>query len=366
MALVRDVLDALEKIAPQRYAFPFDKVGLQVGNPHSEVRRAAVSLDRSLGAISFAKGNDCQLLLSHHPLIFTPLETVDTRSHVGRSVVELVRNDISFIAAHTNWDSALGGINDALVDLLGLEHVKAFGTASEVARYKLVFFCPEDCCQRLIDAVSEAGAGSVGLYSRCAFFSEGTGTFVAGEGTNPAVGSQGGREEIRESRVELVVPSDRRRAVVRALEKNHPYEEPAYELYLLDGDPEQAAGRVGELPQAITLQDLAGKLDSLLHSRCWTWGGRDEKVRKIAVVGGAADGEWMFAQRAGADVLVTGEVKQHVAVEAGESGMKILAAGHYATEQPGCVSLKGRMADALPEIEWLLYVPDEGRHGRPW
>ena len=85
-------MSALELVAPQRYAFESDKVGLQVGDPQAPITRAAYGLDRSLGAIGFAAANGCQLLLSHHPLIYTPLEAVDTRSHVGRSVLELVKS----------------------------------------------------------------------------------------------------------------------------------------------------------------------------------------------------------------------------------------------------------------------------------
>src|SRR5580698_4241563 len=114
MSSVQDVLDSLEAIAPSRFAFDFDRVGLQVGDPRQTVTRAAVSLDRSLGAIELAHSHDCELLVSHHPLIFTPVGSVDTRTHTGRSILELAANRISFIAAHTNWDSASPGLNDHL------------------------------------------------------------------------------------------------------------------------------------------------------------------------------------------------------------------------------------------------------------
>ena len=129
--------------------------------------------------------------------------------------------------------------------------------------------------------------------------------------------------------------------------------------------PEQPAGRVGVLSQPTTLKELAPWLESTLGARAWAWGDAQRKIRKVAVVGGAADGEWQQAQRAGADVLVTGEVKQHVAVEAAESGFAIVAAGHYATEQPGVEDLRDKMAEVCPAVDWRLFAPAPGQAGRP-
>ena len=366
MPRVRDVLLALEAIAPARFAFSFDRVGLQVGDPNAEVKRALVSMDRSLGAIAYAGDHDCQLLLTHHPLIFTPLDTVDTKGHVGKSVLELAKRNIAFIAAHTNWDSARGGINDTLVDILELVEARAFGTAAEVQRLKLVFFCPEDQAATVIDAVSEAGAGVIGAYRRCAFTSPGSGTFIGDDTTRPTVGEPGLQTDVPELRVEMIVPAEKRRAIEKALLRSHPYEEPAYDLLETASHPEQPAGRIGKLVHPTTLADLAQLVEVRLDTKCWVWGDPHERVSKIAVVGGAADGEWMHAQREGAHVLITGEVRQHIAVEASESGMCLIAAGHYATEHPGSAALRDRMGAAMPEIEWLLFTPHAGLHGRPF
>lgn len=366
MPAVRDVLATLERIAPKRFAFDFDKIGLQVGNPDAPVSVAAVSLDRSLGAVEFARSIGAQLLLSHHPLIFAPLSTVDTRTHTGRTVLQLAKYDISFIAAHTNWDSAIGGINDVLADLLGLENVVSFGSAADVKRLKLIFFCPVADTERVIDAVSAAGAGVIGAYRRCAFSFVGKGTFIGNETTNPAVGQAGRQETVEEMRVEMVLRADQASTVSRALKKAHPYEEPAFDLLTLAPLAEQPAGRLGALSHALTLREFASLVDARLDTRSLAWGDPEKRIRRVAVVGGAADGDWIAAQRADADVLVTGEVKQHIAVEASESGMCILAAGHYATEHPGSAGLRERMAREMPDIEWQLFTPAPGRHGRPF
>ncbi len=362
---VREILAALETVAPARYAFSFDKVGLQVGDPEAEVTKAVVSLDRSRAAVAQAREEGAQLLLAHHPLLFSPLNKVLANDHTGRTVLELAAANIAFVAAHTNWDSAQGGVNDALAALLSLQQLKPFGFAEKVERLKLVFFCPADSADHLIDALSAAGAGVIGNYERCAFRSEGVGTFVGGEGSHPTVGEPGKVESVPELRVEMALRADQKRAVERALRETHPYEEPAYDFLVTPATPEQPAGRVGALAAPLSLADFAASVETSLNTKAWTWGDPARKIKRVAVVGGAADGEWMAAQRAGADVLVTGEVKQHIAVEAAESGFALIAAGHYATEQPGVAALLARMSEACPQVEWNLFTPPPGFAGRP-
>ena len=364
MATVHEVLDAVERIAPRRFAFGFDKVGLQVGDLNAPVRRAVVSLDRSRGAVAFAKAQGAQLLLAHHPLIFTPIEFVGRHGHVGTTLFELIEAGIAFIAAHTNWDCAEGGINDALAAKLGLIDIKPFGSASDVEQLKMVVTVPAAHADRVVDAASGAGAGQIGRYSRCAFMTTGTGTFVPGDGANPAAGAVGRLEQVEEVRIEMTVTDERRWHVEDAVRTSHPYEEPAIDFYNLTSGSGHPAGRVGKLSSSKTLRELADFAEASLGTRALSWGRADRQISRVAVVGGAADSEWISASNI-ADVFVTGEVKQHVALEAVESGSAIIAAGHYATEQPGCVALRDRMAQAMPEVDWLLFEPQPGEAGRP-
>jgi dinuclear metal center YbgI/SA1388 family protein len=366
MATVRDVLAALEVIAPLRFALSFDRVGLQVGDLEQKVTTGVVAMDRSLGAVQYAADCKAELLLTHHPLIFTPLASVDTRSHEGRTVIKLIQQGTSFIAAHTNWDAAQGGINDTLAEMLGLDKASSFGMSSEVAQLKLVFTCPPDSVEKVIDAASEAGAGVIGAYSRCAFTSEGMGTFIGDAISNPAVGTPGQQESAGETRVEMVVLESKAKAVCRAVRKTHPYEEPAIDLFQLRPICEQPLGRVGTLPTPMSLGDFALLCDQVLTTRSWTWGDPATKIKKVGIMGGAADNAWMDAQRAGADVLLTGEVKQQNGLEASESGMSMVAAGHYQTEHPGSAALCERMRQAMPAISWNLFVPPAGLFGRPF
>lgn len=365
MAKVQQILQALEKIAPARYAFDFDKVGLQVGDPSAQVTKAVVSLDRSLAAVAHAESVGAQLLVAHHPVIFRPIDSVTGASHVGRTILRLIRSDIAFIAAHTNWDSAQGGVNDVLCGLLGLSNVRSFGSARGVEQLKLVVFCPAGAVDPIIDACSEAGAGQIGLYRRCAFMHPGKGTFQGEEGANPAVGEAGQVETVDEMRVEMILPANRRSGVARAVLRSHPYEEPAYDFFCLADNPEQPSGRIGDLSEAMSLRDFSSFIERTLVTKCLAWGPESKRVSTVALVGGAADDEWRAAQREGADILITGEVKQHNALEASESGFPIMAAGHYATEHPGAVELANRLRAAVTDVEWLVFTPEAGEAGRP-
>ena len=347
MKTVADVLMALETIAPKRWAFSFDKVGLQVGDPAASVLNAVVALDRSLAASQFAVEKGAQLLLTHHPLLFQPLAAVTPGDHVGKTVQLLVQYGVAHVAAHTNWDSAPGGINDTLAKLLDLSTVSPFGEAAMVERHKIVFTVPEDRAEMTITACAEAGAGTIGAYRRCAFSVQGVGTFEPLPGANPAVGQVGRREDVLEARIEMSSPADNLSQVLRALREAHPYEEPAIDIYELSSNAEMPAGRIGGLNPPLALRAFSERLDHQLNVRSMTWGDPGALIARVAVTGGAADGEWKAAKAAGANVFVTGEVKQHIALEAVESGMAIIAAGHFATEKarlddrfrgPRCIS----------------------------
>jgi hypothetical protein len=101
------------------------------------------------------------------------------------------------------------------------------------ARRKLVVFVPVDALDAVRDAVFAAGAGRIGGYERCSWYTEGTGTFLAGEETSPVVGGRGVEERVAELRLETVFPAERQDEVVAALRRAHPYEEPAFDVYPL-------------------------------------------------------------------------------------------------------------------------------------
>ncbi len=310
MSRVADIAFAIEQIAPKRYAFPFDSVGLQVGDPSAQVTGIVFSLDRSLGAIEECQRLGASLLIAHHPLLFQPTSSVVANQDPGGRVHALALAGIAFIAAHTNWDSAKGGINDALAARLGLLDVKDFGTAAPVKQFRLVLHGPGP----QLDSWNDIGP----------------------------------QMTVREDQLLTL------RSLLAGVQ---------YDLTPLVDSFEQPAGRVGHLPSRMRLDAFQAYVDEALDTRATTWGAPGKIIRTVAVCGGAADGEYAFSS---ADVFLTGEVKQHIALAAVEQqGTAIVAAGHYATEQPGVEELRLRISAMFPEIPCHLYTPEKGSFGRP-
>jgi len=98
---------------------------------------------------------------------------------------------------------------------------------------KLVVFVPAEALDRVRSALFEAGAGRIGDYERCSWYTEGTGTFLGGEGASPTIGEAGREERVPELRLETVFPASRHDEVITALRRAHPYEEPAFDVYAL-------------------------------------------------------------------------------------------------------------------------------------
>lgn len=360
MPTVADLLSDVEALAPPSQAFPWDRIGLQIGDPGAEVTRVCVTLDSSQAAAAFAKAEDCQAIVGHHPVIWDPLKSLRADHPRQAAALAMAQHGQALIAAHTNWDSADHGINGTLCELLSLRQVRRFGSGADSAQAKIVVFCPEHKAPHVIDAMTKAGAGSIGAYERCAFHTNGMGTFIGGPGSNPAVGQAGVIEEVEEARIEMVAPMALAQQVAQAARQAHPYEEPATDIYPLTGGESWGMGRVGEC-DATTAAELTAQLDDLLSTRTLCFG--NAEIKSLAIVGGAAGGEWRAAQASGADALLTGEVKQDVMLAAMEAGFTVLAAGHYATEQPGMKTMAGR----LKEKGWdaRLHEPKPGTAGRP-
>lgn len=355
MAKVRDVLEFVEQIAPARWAMKGDRIGLQIGDADADVRRAVVTLDATPEALTGDGTDPVDLVVSHHPTIWNALASLTPSVPGFKAIRAMVQNDVALIAAHTNWDAAPGGVNDALAERLGLTDVTPFGHGTSATPHKLVVFVPEPQSDRLIDALSEAGAGRIGDYRRCAFSVPGVGTFIGGESTNPVIGQRGRVETVSELRIEMLVPPGRESAVVDALLSTHPYEEPAFDLVRLRPTEEMPIGRIGVLDRDLSASELTSLVDQRLHTRTRTLGDRGACGSVVAVVGGAGGDLWEAARSAGADFLVTGEVRHSDAVAAQDRGIAVLDAGHYETEQPGVEALAAILAENLTDVEWRCH-----------
>jgi dinuclear metal center YbgI/SA1388 family protein len=247
VARVRDIAEAIDRIAPTLLSEAWDNSGLQVGALTSEANRVLVALTPMDEVFEEAEETGADFLLFHHPLIFNPLKRMDTGSYPGDLVARAVRGGLAVYAAHTSYDAAPEGVSIALAEALGLrgpfEVISPRGSLR-----KLVIFVPEENVNTVADALANAGAGVIGEYTHCTFRTPGMGTFLGGEATDPYLGEKGRLEKVEEIRLETVVPAHAADRAVAAATAAHPYEEVALDLYPVDGRPEAAASWMNEPP----------------------------------------------------------------------------------------------------------------------
>ena len=330
------VMDAMERFAPHHLAEGWDNVGLIVGQPCCKVTKILVTLDVTMPVAQYAAEHHYDLILCHHPPIFKPLTALRTDTKQGEILALLLRHSIAVYTAHTNLDIAAGGVNDVLAAKLGLQDVRPLHTTYEDKLLKLAVFVPITHAASVRDAICQAGAGHIGQYSCCTFQTAGTGTFLPLPGTKPFLGQQGQLEFASEVRLETIVPHSRCQAVLQAMMAAHPYEEVAYDLYqVVNSGYKYGLGRIGCLPDSRSFSQWVEQAKAALGITVLKAAGPAEKdVRIVAVCGGSGASLINDAVQAGADVLITGDVKYHEAQQAADQGLIVIDAGHFATEQP--------------------------------
>ena len=356
---VRDVIAAVDRLAPFGLAEPWDHVGLQVGSDGDELpcggagRADAapvvlVALEVDDRVLDEAARAGARVVVSHHPLIFDPLERLSDDTESGRLALRAAREGVAVIAAHTSLDKARGGMADVVAELLGLEAVQPLQpAASDVL--KLVGFVPEDDADLVRKALFAAGAGVIGEYEHCSWSTGGQGTFFGGETTRPVAGAAGRDETVSELRLEVVFPRRLRRRVTGAYIAAHPYEEPAFDIVPLENEVASLGlGRLGVLPAPATLAALAAEVAAVLRLPSVRYAGDGAReVRRVAVLPGSGAEAIARGVAHVADVLVTGDVKYHEARAAQAQGLALIDAPHGVTEQEGVLRWAGRLADAL-------------------
>ncbi|MDR4888967.1 Nif3-like dinuclear metal center hexameric protein [Fredinandcohnia sp. QZ13] len=327
-----EVIQVFEQFSPKYLAVEGDrdKIGLQIGTLNKPVKKMMVVLDLLEEVVDEAISSEVDLIIAHHPPIFRPLRAVQTDTPAGRIIEKCILHNIAVYAAHTNLDVAVGGVNDLLANALELTDIELLAPTYEERLKKLAVYVPKEAADEVRTALGTAGAGFIGEYSHCTFNTQGTGTFLPHEGTNPHIGVVGQLEKVDEIKIETVFPSSLQKKVVTAMLKAHPYEEVAYDIYPLENEGNVLGlGRVGYLQHEMTLQQFAEHVkDKLEVDGIRVVGSLADKVKKVAVLGGDGNKYVSHAKRAGADVYVTGDMYYHVAHDAMMMGLNIVDPGH--------------------------------------
>jgi dinuclear metal center YbgI/SA1388 family protein len=280
---------------------------------------------------AIAKG--CNLIISHHPILFKGLKRLNGSNYVERTLILAIQNNIALYALHTNLDNIHTGVNQKIADRIGLIHTRILQPKIQQLM-KLTFFAPRDQAGEVRDALFAEGAGIIGNYSGCSFNSEGLGTFVPEQGSNPTIGKIGTIHEEPETRVEMMFPGYLQKKVLNALFSAHPYEEVAYYLHELS-NPNQyiGSGMIGELKDEMPFMAFLQHLkDSMKVQFIRHTGMVKENIRRVALCGGSGSFLLASARKAGADIFITGDFKYHDFFNA-ENDLVIADIGHYESEQ---------------------------------
>lgn len=343
------ITSLIEKLAPRKLAEEWDNVGLLVGNPAGEISAVLLALDVTPEVVREAVTVGANLIISHHPLVFRPLKNIREDNPQGQLISNIIRNGIHVYCAHTNLDNAGEGVNQILARKLGLNDIQVLNPDKPEKIYKLVVFIPDTHVDLVRDAITAAGAGWIGNYSDCTFSTHGTGTFKASDNCKPFIGKPGVLEKASEIKLETVVKENQIDRVVRAMLKAHPYEEVAYDVYPLVNDAGRLGmGRIGRLEKPLVFREFMDMVKAFLNVPVLRYGGDSEvTVKKIAVCGGSGASFIHKAVFAGADVLVTGDLKYHEAQDALSLGLAFVDAGHYATEVPVIAALENYLKKNL-------------------
>lgn len=330
---IQEIIDRLEAVAPRAYQESYDNSGLITGRADAACTGALICLDSTEAVVDEAIAMGCNLIIAHHPIVFSGLKSLTGRNYVERTLIKAIRHDIALYACHTNLDNVPLGVNRKIADKLGLQDARILSPKKGWLR-KLYTYVPETHAGQVLDALFAAGAGHIGRYDECSFRFPGTGTFRAGEGTDPYVGKKGERHAEAEQKIEVIYPADREARILKAMKDAHPYEEVAYDIVALENTHQDlGAGMVGDLEEAVPVMDFLRSLKETMRTDCvrHTRPVKDQ-VRRIAVCGGAGSFLLPDAINAGADVFITGDFKYHQFFDA-DGRIVIADIGHYESEQ---------------------------------
>jgi len=330
---IKELIIFLESLAHPSLQEQYDNAGLITGEAGWECSGIICALDATEEVVKEAISKKCNLIVAHHPVIFSGLKKINGNNYVEKAIITAIKNDIAIYAIHTNLDNVLEGVSGKMADMLGLKNISILSQKESTLK-KLFTFVPVDKADQVRNAIFAAGGGYFGNYSECSFNAGGTGTFKAGKGADPYVGEIGKQHQEKEIKIEVIFPFYLENKIVAALKESHPYEEVAYDLLNLTNNyPVIGSGAIGELAVAIDetifLAEVKKifKVPMIRHTALLS-----RKIKKVAVCGGAGSFLIPKALAASADAFITADIKYHEFFDANNQ-LLIVDIGHYESEQ---------------------------------
>jgi len=328
---VKNLLNNLDKIAPFFLQESFDNSGIQFGDLDAPITKILLSLDVTQGVLDEAIENKANLIIVHHPLLFSALKHITKQKNP--LLFKIIINKINLLAIHTNYDLAENGLNDYVANLLGIKKLAPLQGSSEKI-FKFAVYVPSQYADKVSRAIFEAGAGKIGKYTETSFNIEGKGTFKPTEGTNPFIGKIGKRENVEEIKIETVVAERDLDSVVQVMKDNHPYEEPAYDVYELKTKPSYGIGLFGEIDKEVEISKFSLEVKNRLQAHYIRLiKSNNRKIKKVALCTGSGSSLLERINTKDTDLYITGDITYHTALRAKELGLNVLDIEHFDTEK---------------------------------
>ena len=327
------MLPILEELAPLSYAEDFDNVGLLVGEVENEITGVLVCHDALETVIEEAIAKKCNLVVCFHPILFSGLKKITGKNYVERSIIKAIKNNIAIYAVHTALDNHKEGVNKIFCKALGLKNTQILIPKSNFIQKLVTYTIPENV-EKVRNALFDAGAGKIGNYEDCSFTSQGMGTYMGNEDSNPEIGKPLEFVQAQEIKIEVTFEKHLQSAVLKALLKNHVYEEVAYEVYELQNKHQNIGlGMIGELEKPMSESEFLSFVKTkmqcgVIRHSCFL----DKPIQKVAVLGGSGSFAIPNAIQMGADAFLTADLKYHNFYEA-ENQLLLADIGHYESER---------------------------------
>ncbi len=355
------LVDFFEEIAPPFLSYDWDNSGPQVICDKKKIEKLVLGLDPAESLIDYATDEKADLVVTHHPLLFDSLEKIDLRGSVGGRIAKLLENRLNLFSIHTNFDRAIKGLSEGLASYLELNSTEPLLPVESAKFRKVVVYLPPEAEEELKRSIFEAGGGKGGLYEEVSFSSKGEGSFKPLEGARPHVGEKGEKEELEELRLEVRVPREKLHGVREAIETNHPYEKPAYDVFPTENvDSRVGLGRAGSWKKTRDLEEvksLIGDRMDISDSEMDVYADPGEKFERVGVSpgsGGSVLGEVLSSQL---DLFVTGELDYHERTALLDSDTAVIELGHRDSEKIFSPWLKGLISEKFSgdDLEVLLF-----------
>ncbi len=331
--LLKTIITEIEKFAPLAYQESYDNCGLLTGHKEQEVTGAILCLDCIEAVVDEAIQKNCNLIIAHHPIIFSGLKKLNGTNYIEQTIIKAIQNNIAIYACHTNLDNVKLGVNKKIADKLGLINQQILSPKKSLLK-KLVTFVPPTHLDIVRESLFNAGAGNIGNYDSCSFILEGTGSFRGNENSNPFIGEKGKLSLEKETRLELIFETVNEATIISALKQNHPYEEVAYDIYQLENTYQNiGSGMVGELEKPISETEFLENLKSIFKVKVIKHTALTNKnIKKVALCGGSGSFLLKNAINSKSDIYISSDFKYHEFFDA-ENQILVADIGHYESEQ---------------------------------